>query len=90
MSEELNVCIPEYTVAGKPYGSFFAHHWYVACDDNVTAELLRLQLDEKLKELNDDYAVERKSALKEIFLDVLPARKVYGVYAFEGENRWTA
>jgi hypothetical protein len=72
VSEELNVCIPEYAVVGKPYGSFFAHHWYVASDDNVNSELLRLRLDEKLKELNDDYAVERKSALKEIFLDVLP------------------
>ena len=72
VSEELNVCIPEYTVVGKPYGSFFAHHWYVASDDNVNSELLRLRMDEKLKELNDDYAVERKSALKEIFLDVLP------------------
>ncbi len=72
VSNEMNICIPEYTVVGKSYGSFFAHHWYVASDDNVNAELLRLRLDKKLKELNDDYAVERKSALKEIFLDVLP------------------
>ncbi|HXL55460.1 MAG TPA: GH3 auxin-responsive promoter family protein [Chitinophagaceae bacterium] len=72
VSNELNVCIPEYTVVGKPCGSFFAHHWYVASDDNINSELLRLKIDEKLKEINDDYAVERKSALKEIFLDVLP------------------
>ncbi|WP_153797076.1 GH3 family domain-containing protein [Foetidibacter luteolus] len=69
--EEMNICIPEFTVAGVPYGNFFAHHWYVACDDHVNAEQLRLKIDEKLKELNDDYAVERNSALKEIFLDVL-------------------
>jgi len=69
--EELNICIPEFTVAGTPYNNFFAHHWYVACDDHVNAEQLRLKIDEKLKELNDDYAVERKSALKEVFLDVL-------------------
>jgi len=72
VSNELNVCIPEYAVVGKPYGSFFAHHWYIASDDNINSELLRLKIDEKLKEVNDDYAVERKSALKEIFLDVLP------------------
>ena len=41
VAEELNICIPEYTVAGEPYGLFFAHHWYVACDDIVNAELLR-------------------------------------------------
>lgn len=71
VSEELNLCIPEFTVVGKPYGNFFAHHWYVACDETVNSETLRLKLDEKLKEINDDYAVERNSALKEIFLDVL-------------------
>lgn len=72
VSDEMNVCIPEYTVVGKPYGNFFAHHWYVASDDKINTEELRLKIDAKLKEINDDYAVERKSALKEIFLDVLP------------------
>lgn len=71
VSQELNISIPEFTVAGVPYGNFFAHHWYVACNDHVNAETLRLKIDEKLKELNDDYAVERGSALKEVLLDVL-------------------
>jgi hypothetical protein len=71
-SEELNISIPEFTVAGIPYGNFFAHQWYVACDDAVNAEQLRLCIDQKLKELNDDYIVERRHALKEVFLDVLP------------------
>ena len=35
VSEELKICIPEFTVAGEPYGSFFAHHWYIATDDKV-------------------------------------------------------
>ena len=72
VGEELNVDLPEFTVAGVPYGNFFAHHWYVACDDRVNKEEMRLKIDEKLKELNDDYAVERKSALKEVYLDILP------------------
>ncbi|MBN9296593.1 MAG: GH3 auxin-responsive promoter family protein [Filimonas sp.] len=71
VSEELNICVPEYTVVGEPYGTFFAHHWYVACNDAVDTTLLGNKIDEKLKELNDDYAVERNSALKEVFLDVL-------------------
>ncbi|MGN6493650.1 MAG: GH3 family domain-containing protein [Agriterribacter sp.] len=73
--EQLNVSIPEFTVAGIPHGSFFAHHWYVACDDTVNAEQLRIHIDNNLKELNDDYAVERKSALKEVLLTVLPEKK---------------
>ncbi len=70
-SRELNISIPEFTVAGVPFGNFFAHHWYVACDDKVDKEQLRLLIDNKINALNDDYAVERKSALKEVFLDIL-------------------
>ena len=71
VSDEMNISIPEFTVAGEPYQNFFAHHWYVACNDAVDTEQLRTNIDEKLKELNDDYAVERKSALKNVLLDVL-------------------
>ncbi len=72
VSEELNVSVPEFTVAGIPHGLFFAHHWYIACDEPINAELFRQRLDEVLKELNDDYAVERNSALKDVYLTVLP------------------
>jgi hypothetical protein len=70
-SEKMSISIPEFTVAGVPYESFFAHHWYVACDDKVDKKQLLQLIDDALKELNDDYAVERKSALKNVFLDVL-------------------
>ena len=71
VSDELNISIGEFTVAGVPYGSFFAHHWFIATDDKVNSETLKIMIDEKLKELNDDYEVERKHALKEIIVDVL-------------------
>ena len=71
-SEKLNVSLPEFTVAGEPYNNFFAHHWFIASNDKVDANLLKSSIDSALKELNDDYAVERKSALKEIFVTVLP------------------
>ena len=72
VSEEMNISIPEYTVVGEPHGNFFAHHWYVACDDHANAEELRTKIDNALKEINDDYAVERGSALKDVYLDILP------------------
>jgi hypothetical protein len=77
-SEELNISIPEFTVAGVPYGSFFAHNWYVACDDIVDPEALRQKIDGHLKILNDDYAVERKSALKDITVTVLKESSFMG------------
>jgi len=70
--EKLNVSLPEFTVSGEPYNNFFAHHWYIASDDKIDNSLLKTTIDNALKELNDDYAVERKSALKEIFVTVLP------------------
>lgn len=75
VSEELNISVPEFTVIGIPHGLFFAHQWYLATDDKVDAEVLRHKIDEKLMELNDDYSVERKSALKDIFVKVLPEEK---------------
>ena len=72
LSEEMNISIPEFTVAGVPHGLFFAHQWYLATDADVDPEILKNKLDENLKRLNDDYAVERKSALKDISVKVLP------------------
>jgi len=70
-SEELNISIPEFTVAGVPYGNFFAHHWYVATNDLVDEKKLALKIDNKIKQLNDDYEVERKHALKDVYVTVL-------------------
>jgi hypothetical protein len=72
VTNELNISIPEYTVAGIPDGLFFAHQWYVACDDAVDAEVLGKKIDDKLRGLNDDYAVERESALKNVHVRILP------------------
>jgi hypothetical protein len=71
VSEELNICIPEFTVAGVPHGNFFAHEWYIACNEAADPSLLAEKIDQYLCELNDDYAVERKSALKEVRVKVL-------------------
>ena len=72
VSEEFNISIPEFTVVGFPYENFFAHRWYIATNDKVDAEAVRKKIDQHLRELNDDYATERDSALKEMFLEVLP------------------
>ena len=38
VSEELNISIGEFTVAGVPYGNFFAHHWFIGTNDHVDSE----------------------------------------------------
>ena len=72
VSNELNICIPEFTVVGLPYENFFAHQWYIATNDEVNADVLKQKLDSYLCILNDDYAVERTSALKDVLVKVLP------------------
>jgi hypothetical protein len=71
VSEEFNLSIPEYGVRGENVDSLFGHHWYVACDQSVDGVALAKAIDEKLIILNDDYAIERKSALKRIRVTVL-------------------
>ena len=70
-SNEMNVSIPEFTVAGVPHGSFFAHEWYIATDDKVDPIQFATLLDEKIKSINDDYEVERNHALKAVTVNVL-------------------
>jgi hypothetical protein len=68
----MNICIPESRCSRCAYsGNFFAHHWYVACNDTFDKDQLAKKIDKRLCELNDDYAVERRTALKDVMLDVL-------------------
>jgi len=85
VSDELNICIPEYTVVGFPYKNFFAHKWYLACDDPVDANTLAAKIDHHLRTLNDDYAVERDSALKDVFVEVLPEEKFLKFMELKGK-----
>jgi hypothetical protein len=84
-AEKLNISIPEFTVAGEPCGSFFTHHWYVATDDLVDPSVLGKLIDNTLKKLNDDYAVERKSALKDIKIDVLSEKRFLDFMQSQGK-----
>jgi len=74
LAEKFNVSLPEFTVKGVPYSGFFAHHWHIACDDALpVSSELSAELDKILCELNDDYAVERRHALKGMIVDIYPS-----------------
>jgi len=86
VSEEMNLNIREFTVLGLPHGSLFMHHWFVGSDDEVDHAALLSQIDEKLKQLNDDYVVERKHALKEVKLTVLSPSVFYDWLRSKGKE----
>lgn len=78
VARKLDINIREFTVAGFKYENLFAHRWYVGCDDpNVDPQKVKQIIDETLSEINDDYAVERTSALKEVFVELLPNEVFY-------------
>ncbi len=77
MAEELGVEITEFTVAGIRHDTMYAHHWYLGCDEPIDKGLAIKKIDENLCKLNDDYAVERTQAIKELFVDVLPTKYFY-------------
>lgn len=85
VSNEFNISIPEYTVAGIPHESFFAHKWFIACNDPCDTEAICKRIDQHLRKLNDDYATERDSALKEVFLEKLPEEKFMEFMVLKGK-----
>lgn len=83
--EELNLGIREYTVAGIAEGSLFAHRWYIGLENHADPELVAKTLDRYLCELNDDYAVERRHALKNIYVELLPPEVFYNWMEKQGK-----
>ncbi|MES2618152.1 MAG: GH3 auxin-responsive promoter family protein [Bacteroidota bacterium] len=75
LSEHLDISINEYTVKGITNDdSRHSHQWYIACDNpTITEEEVTKLIDGYLIDLNDDYATERKHALKEIRVKLLPS-----------------
>lgn len=86
VSRKLGVTIREFTVAGTSYENLFAHNWFIGCDDTISPESIKTLLDETLRVLNDDYAVERTSALKEVFVTVLPNNVFYEYMRSRGKE----
>lgn len=68
----LDMDIKEFTVLGISYETTFAHHWYISSDKEVDTAKVREIIDQTLCEVNDDYIVERKHALREVLVTILP------------------
>lgn len=77
VSELHNVAIKEFTVAGIPDGNLFAHKWYLGVDEDINSDQLLQDIDRILGEINDDYVVERKHALKNLYIETVPSQWFY-------------
>jgi len=80
LEEQHNIAVPEFTVAGIKHESMFAHKWYLGVKGDITnidPELVKNQIDQNLKDLNDDYRVERIAAIRDVFVELLPLELFY-------------
>jgi len=79
LDDEMNLGIREFTVAGvkRQSGSMFEHKWFIGSDRPISNELAAEKIDNYLKELNDDYRVERLEAIKEVSCEVLSPSVFY-------------
>jgi hypothetical protein len=86
VSEEMNVPVKEFTVAGISYEGFFAHHWFISVDKAIDKHKFCERLDHYLNVLNDDYKVERRHALKKVFVDTVPNEFFMGWLREQGKE----
>ncbi|MFH1120080.1 MAG: GH3 auxin-responsive promoter family protein [Bacteroidota bacterium] len=89
LEEQLNIPVPEFTVAGIEHDSMFAHKWYLGTTkDPATIDLqaIRERIDQNLKDLNDDYRVERIAAIREVIIEVLPLHLFYDYMKLRGKE----
>ena len=85
LSQKFNMEIPEFTVAGIPSDGTFAHKWFLGTNAKADKKELGQHLDATLKLLNDDYEVERRSALKDVVVELVPVEKFYEFMSSKGK-----
>ncbi len=87
LGEHFNIAVKEYTVSGISIGSLFGHKWYLGIENptSISKEEITKKLDELLCQLNDDYAVERQHALKDIQVEIIPAAIFYQWMELKGK-----
>lgn len=89
LEEKMNVSVPEFTVAGIRHGSMFAHKWYLGVRGDIhamDAQKIKEQLDQNLKDLNDDYRVERIAAIRDVLIELIPLQLFYDYMKMRGKE----
>jgi hypothetical protein len=84
-AEKFGAKVNEYTVVGEQFDNLFAHRWYVGMDVEINNKSFKESLDENLKILNDDYRVERTSALKEVIVEFIPNKWFIDFMEYRGK-----
>ncbi len=86
LQEEMDVEIKEFTVMAFRYQGLFAHKWYLGTSSPLDPETAARKIDQYLKNLNDDYRVERLEAIRDVFVHVLPPKAFLEYMEMKGKT----
>jgi len=86
VSDEMNIDISEFTVSGLIVDGAAFHEWYIGTNAAVNPDELSKKIDQQLKVLNDDYEVERQSALKKVMVNVISPDLFYAYMRSQGRE----
>jgi GH3 auxin-responsive promoter len=82
-----NIIVKEYCVLANKTATGFEHHWYLGCDEqDIDNNFIATILDENLKALNDDYAIERESVLHNVHIKLIPNHIFYDFLKSQGKT----
>lgn len=86
LQNDLGVSINEFTVYGYRYKGRFAHMWYLGTDDVLDSEKAAQVIDDHLKNLNDDYRVERMEAVANVFAKAISPKIFLNYMEMKGKT----
>ncbi len=85
LEHDYNISVPEFTVAGLPHDNMFRHKWWIGTNDKIDPEVVAKAIDNNLKQLNDDYRVERIAAIRKVEAEILPLEVFYDYMKSKGK-----
>lgn len=86
-AEQFGFNAREFTAYGIRFDNLFAHKWYISTDqEGLNKDEVKNVLDTNLCKVNDDYCTERKAALKEVFVELVPVQLFYDFMKIKGKE----
>lgn len=87
VDERVHAGVREFAVAGVKKGEDWTHQWWVSMENqSVLPEQFAGMVDKELCILNDDYATERRYALKHINVKIIPNHVFYDWLDSKGKS----
>ncbi len=84
-AETLKIDVKEFVVSAVESEGKHAHRWYIGCEPLPDAAVFKKLLEQKIFDINDDYATERTAVLKEPQVVILPPQLFHDYLATKGK-----